>query len=380
MTPQVITETLHALCVGADQPFPVNEIRLVTTSVGRQQVVNTLLTGKKLEQFLSDHGLAPIHFDAHCIEVIRDDDGAELSDIQTPDQNRLAADCITEAVRRFTEPADTALHVSLAGGRKTMGYYMGYALSLYGRAQDRLSHVLVDAEFEGLKDFFYPTAEPRVVEGRAGRYLDTANARVMLAEIPFVRLRGTLPPRLLSGKTSFSEAVRWSNLDEQPERLEVDLRNRMLTVAGEYVRLTVKQLAVYAAFARGVKEDDADFEGSSVNRQLTRAVAEEFARIHGLRRIPESTEALISALGSECDDLDGRTLKALQAGIGIEYLQPVLSQIKRRFTETLGPALADPYLVRVKSHVHVSGRTRQDDRKIPLYGLTLGSRQIRFLS
>ena len=37
-----------------------------------------------------------------------------------------------------------------------MGFYVGYALSLFGRAQDRLSHVLVPPPYESRKDFFYP--------------------------------------------------------------------------------------------------------------------------------------------------------------------------------------------------------------------------------
>jgi CRISPR-associated protein (TIGR02584 family) len=50
-----------------------------------------------------------------------------------------------------------SLHVSIAGGRKTMGFYAGYALSLYGRAQDRMSHVLVDEKFEKGINFYYPS-------------------------------------------------------------------------------------------------------------------------------------------------------------------------------------------------------------------------------
>ncbi|MBF4102237.1 hypothetical protein INT80_01850 [Gallibacterium anatis] len=45
------------------------------------------------------------------------------------------------------------MHVSIAGGRKTMGFFAGYALSLYGRAQDSLSHVLVSAEYEAIQNF-----------------------------------------------------------------------------------------------------------------------------------------------------------------------------------------------------------------------------------
>lgn len=66
----------------------------------------------------------------------------------------MAADAIVELVRRCTQDDQTALHVSIAGGRKTMGFFMGYALSLYGRPQDRLSHVLVSAPFESNHDFY----------------------------------------------------------------------------------------------------------------------------------------------------------------------------------------------------------------------------------
>ena len=47
-----------------------------------------------------------------------------------------------------------------------MGFYLGYALSLYSRAQDRLSHVLVNSPFESHSEFFYPTPESRVIHRR----------------------------------------------------------------------------------------------------------------------------------------------------------------------------------------------------------------------
>lgn len=42
-----------------------------------------------------------------------------------------------------------------------MGFFVGYALSLFGRAQDRLSHVLVSDPFESLTDFYYPHGKHR---------------------------------------------------------------------------------------------------------------------------------------------------------------------------------------------------------------------------
>ncbi|MFR6358903.1 MAG: CRISPR-associated ring nuclease Csm6 [Sutterella wadsworthensis] len=82
------------------------------------------------------------------MHVIRTADGRKLDDIRTPEDNTWAADCITECVRSFCARDDVRLLVSMAGGRKSMGFYAGYALSLYGRAFDGLYHVLVSPPYE----------------------------------------------------------------------------------------------------------------------------------------------------------------------------------------------------------------------------------------
>lgn len=98
----------------------------------------------------------PIRFDSDYIHVIRGVDGSELDDIVDEAGNHAAADQITRLLRELTRDPGNRLHVSLAGGRKTMGFYIGYALSLYARPQDRLSHVLVNPPFESHPEFFYP--------------------------------------------------------------------------------------------------------------------------------------------------------------------------------------------------------------------------------
>ena len=106
-------------------------------------------------------------------------------------------------MRELTQDDGSALHVSIAGGRKTMGFYLGYALSLYGRAQDRLSHVLVSAPYESHPQFFYPTIRSQVIYTPPphNRPYDTRAAEVTLAAIPFVRLRDELPDDLLEEKS-----------------------------------------------------------------------------------------------------------------------------------------------------------------------------------
>jgi hypothetical protein len=151
--------------------------------------------------------LPPIRFTADTIHVLEDAGGRPLEDIRSPDDNRRAADGITGIIREFTADPDCALHVSIAGGRKTMGFFLGYALSLYGRPQDKLSHVLVSEPFESSGGFYYPTPTSRVLEMPGGRLVDTASAQVTLAELPFVSLRHGLPEALLTGHASYNETV-----------------------------------------------------------------------------------------------------------------------------------------------------------------------------
>ncbi|MCI5166077.1 MAG: TIGR02584 family CRISPR-associated protein [Candidatus Electrothrix sp. GM3_4] len=147
MTPQILTETLYKLVVDSNPPFIPTEIHLITTAQGAKSAQNALLGvgGDKGEfhRFCQDYNLSTTRFTPDHIHRISGPDGPFINDTESAEHNTITANFITEQVRRFTEDDQAALHLSLAGGRKTMSYYAGYALSLYGRMQDRLSHVLV---------------------------------------------------------------------------------------------------------------------------------------------------------------------------------------------------------------------------------------------
>jgi hypothetical protein len=167
------------------------------------------------------------------------------------------ADFITETLRELTEDDQTELHVSIAGGRKTMGYYLGYALSLFGRMQDRLSHVLVSEPFESSWEFFYPTPYENVIKTRNDALADTRTAQVTLAEIPFVRLREELPREILlqQGKVSFSETVRALQQAYEPPRLVIDMAQQRIEAGGRPVEMRPADLAFYTMMARRRKKE-----------------------------------------------------------------------------------------------------------------------------
>ncbi|MEJ5207356.1 CRISPR-associated ring nuclease Csm6 [Denitratimonas sp. CY0512] len=227
---QILTETLYAL-IHQEPAFVPTEVHLISTAEGaRHASLNLLGDNGWFLRLCRDYQLDPEIFDASRIHVISDSEGQALTDIRSPADNEAAADFITGFIRERTDQPDAALHVSMAGGRKTMGYYAGYALSLYGRDQDRLSHVLVSEGFENHPAFYYPTPTRARIEGRNGFDLDASQARVDLANIPFVRLRDELPEavrrksNLLAGRQSFSAAVNAAEAGRKTHRLTLDLQ------------------------------------------------------------------------------------------------------------------------------------------------------------
>jgi CRISPR-associated protein (TIGR02584 family) len=171
LSPQIVTETVYALALRRRPAFIPTEICLITTFKGGENARLSLLSEDPgwFHRLRRDFSLPEILFDESCIHVITGQDGNPLEDIASEADNVAVADFITERVRALTADPEVSLHVSIAGGRKTMGFYVGYVLSLFGRAQDRLSHVLVTAPFESRPDFYYPARRSHRGACRRGR-------------------------------------------------------------------------------------------------------------------------------------------------------------------------------------------------------------------
>lgn len=237
LTPQVVTETLYALAQESRDSVP-DRIEIITTTEGKRRAALTLLSDNGgdglLDRLCTDYGLAREHiqFGVEDIHVIHGGDGQPLADIVTEADNSAAADAIHDRIRRRTRDSDR-LHVSLAGGRKTMSFFAGYSLSLYGRARDRLSHVLVNAPFESHPDFFYPPPKPATLR-LSGRndVISTQQADVRLADIPFIRLRDELDQSLPYEDLRYSEAVDRAQAVLRPPEIVLDLSERTVHIQG----------------------------------------------------------------------------------------------------------------------------------------------------
>ncbi len=352
LTPQIVTETLYALAADEFAPFVPTEVHLITSSEGARRAELSLLSDDLgwFHKLCADYRLPGVTFNASHIHVMRDTHGQPMNDIRSPADNQAAADFITAQVRAITADAGCALHASIAGGRKTMGFYLGYALSLFGRPQDRLSHVLVSEPFESSYDFFYPTPYSRVLQTRDGQLADTALAQVTLAEIPFVSLRHGLPTALLAGQASFNDTVAAARAALAPAQLTIDLVGQRILAGGREIKLPPAELALLAVFARqalsGLQALPAPAKGAP-DPLWAKRYLKEYRHITGALADIQATE------------------HALRHGMDGEYFSARKSKLERHLRAALGPAF-EPY------RIHDGGvRPRR-------YALTLMPEAVRF--
>ena len=237
-TPHLLTFTLAALYKESPEAMPT-EIRIVTTELGAEMARRSFFgEGNILDAFWRDYGLSPAAFTEADIHAISSADGEPIADIRTLDDSNRAADLIVKLVRECCEDPDASLHVSIVGGRKSMGMLMGSALTFYGRDRDRISHTL--SENETAPDRRpYPSPEELAANPDV----------VILADLPFLRLRQILPAMMLSKEYSFSEIVRNSQqaIEYMPRvRLTHDGSRWRLYADGVPVHLEPKLLGLYA--------------------------------------------------------------------------------------------------------------------------------------
>ncbi len=350
LSPQIVTETAYALAVRED--WHPNEIHLITTREGAERARLTLLSDEPgwFHRLRREYQLPPIRLDDDTIHVLGDGRGQPLGDIRTPADNEAAADAITEIVRTLTADPDSAVHASIAGGRKTMGFYLGYAMSLFGRPQDRLSHVLISTPFESNPEFFYPSRRSRVIftPPPDSRPLDTRDAQVTLAPIPFVRLRDGLTDLIRSGGASFSAAVAQAQRALAAPELVLDPAARRLLCGGVTLELPPVEFGFYAWLAARARAG----QPGVCRNALTAADTAEF-----LTTYPRA------------DALSGGFERVAEAVGGVmdkDYFDQRRSRVNTALRRVLGAA-ATPYLI-------------HSDRRRPRSRYTLGLKpeQIRF--
>lgn len=252
-TPQVITETIYALSQQNPPVYP-DEIFIITTSRGKVAVTEALINRGILNELILEYSLPPIEINENSFILIRDYEGNLIDDIRNEADNKSVGDLITSFIKEKTASPTTRLYCSLAGGRKTMGFYLGTALQLFGRTWDHLFHVLVSFPFEGNPQFFYKPKKNKLIPCRLAdgsvKLLSTAQAEVHLSDLPFIRLRHKFK---LDG-SSFSELVARGqeeiDLASAHPILHVSLADRTIQIGEVSTAIPPVQLFIYVTFLR----------------------------------------------------------------------------------------------------------------------------------
>lgn len=303
LAPQVVTETLNGIVDGGlDWP---DEVQIITTATGKERVVTHLLTaneGEKtiIEQFCEEYNVPIPHFSHDTIFVIPDANGCAVDDARTCEDQEALANFIVRHVARLCSDDNVQLHASLAGGRKTMTFFLGYAMALFSRASDRLTHVLVDAKYELNPHFYYRTKKTCRIEGRGkNEYLNASEATIVLAEIPYIRHQSHLDTDYLKNNenVSYRELTLFQNgVNEIDEiKLNFHLVQRKVTFSGEtiptkniYFEDDSIILAFYSMIANQIKlhgfTDVFSLRNGEKSLILTELFLQEMEKIAGVKR------------------------------------------------------------------------------------------------
>ncbi|MBW8190308.1 TIGR02584 family CRISPR-associated protein [Neiella marina] len=328
-SPQVLTETLYAIA-HSGRPFP-HEIFVISTLSCRDALLNGLVRDGHLAALIEEYQLPNIEFDESNIWLIEDAQGRPLEDAKSVEDQSHMADFITQKVYELTRDNNCAIHASLAGGRKTMAFYFGYAMSMFGRAQDTLSHVFVNDDYEFVRDFWYPTKQPKWVTGKHGHgELDVSRATITLAEIPFVRMSSAIDETLADSMAnqSFSQTVGMLNASTQNSfTVSIDACARLISTLGVDIKLTAKEIAFYLwLLEKGEK-------GLLVDRYFSDdpQFSLEFL---GWYAHFASDPRVFGSLGITPEDYRANELASL-TGMDKEFLQPICSTVNRKLRKSL---------------------------------------------
>jgi len=226
-TPAVLTETVWALAFEEDPVLPDRIIALTTRS-GADLLKEKLFTNghwKDLKTVLSDRGIAignrlsfgPIGDSVRVVPAA--DRQTELEDVRSLADAEAMAEFCMETVRAFTESEHTRLIVSIAGGRKSSSALLHSVMTLLGRHDDRITHVLVDPEWER-SDFFFPGCQGVLKQPNNQEWIDTSKVEITLMDVPFVPMRYFFERELKKAAGSFTRVIREmrsrvANLDQE---------------------------------------------------------------------------------------------------------------------------------------------------------------------
>lgn len=282
--PQIVTETLWAmmhphkmLSVGKTRREPVvpDEIIMLTTAFPglfnafKTKEERLIKTREKINELYTQYGHPPPKINSDKSQVVRTPDGKDIEDIRDHVQNSAFADAVVAVmtgIQKRRKKEELVIHISLAGGRKTMSSYLHWAAQWYGTEKDDLTHVLVEnLNLEGNPDFWWPDQAMKTVRNRAGQEFSTTAqmdaegnvgdaARLDLVSVPFDPL-GRSIPGIDQKHVSFDGLNAYLEWERNSGPIVFHIRTRRITAGSSEFSLKPHHFAVLYLAAKARKED-----------------------------------------------------------------------------------------------------------------------------
>ena len=272
-SPAVMTETVWALAHQSEPVVP-DEVVVITTKSGKDALRTAIMSGassvwNRLKTALAKEKIAidgKLVFGDTSIRVIPDADGNEASDLRTGADNLRAADFMLGELRKYTADSATTILCSIAGGRKTMSALLFSCMSLLGREDDKVYHVLIPPEYEcGMNPpFFFPEKAVKhelLSRGQPnGKRVSSSKIGIELFEVPFVRMRGWYQDKFKGEPPSYKSLISKVQSVAPPAvvypEIEIDAWGRGLSINGETVSLSSPCFAMLLLLASGCQVKD----------------------------------------------------------------------------------------------------------------------------
>jgi CRISPR-associated protein (TIGR02584 family) len=226
-SPSVLSSTVWALA--QQERLLPHRIKVLTTRLGRDKLVEQIFTpsshfgGRSVWESLCEcleadgfdltgrleFAPSPAYLRVFTAVPPGERMPRELDDITSQSENEQVADAMLETLRGVMND-DTRVVASIAGGRKTVSALFYASVSLIGRTNDRIIHVIVNEPFDRADlqpPFYFPGQKCARLSGRDGRTFRARDAKVSIIEVPFVPLANLFPRELGRTPGRFSALV-----------------------------------------------------------------------------------------------------------------------------------------------------------------------------
>ena len=266
-SPAVLSNAVWALA-HAEKPVVPDEIVVFITKNGKTLLKKELFDDGVWADMLKSLAREGIDIDGKLlfgetsIRSIPDVKGNEIDDLRTGEDNLRAADFMLGELRKYTEDNGTELHVSIAGGRKTMSALLFSCMSLLGREQDKVYHVLLPPALEGgvTPTFFYPKRGMTYTARITGKTHKAKDLQCELFEVPFVRMRGWYQEKFKEIPPSYRTLISKVQTVAPPAvaypEIEIDAWNGWVKIDGKFAPMSKACFAMLLLLAGGCPAKD----------------------------------------------------------------------------------------------------------------------------